>query len=205
MTTRESTLSNTSQNLTSQQLCNEPIPIRNGDKPTYKVAYKQLPETLLNFICESIWSILRYHPSSYYSVPRKLPGFLHYVTLITRRAQVNRTLALVTLIYVERLKKKMPSNSVGDYGFCHRVFTASLLVAYKVLYGEDSYHTPTTHEGPLRLSSGSLSALTNNLFSPREISLMERTFLQLIDFNVWVTELDIREFVRINREDLILW
>ncbi|CAG8441147.1 2434_t:CDS:2 [Funneliformis caledonium] len=95
--------------------------------------YRPLPSVITDFIAESMCGILETHqPPRYLSwnfVP--LPELVFFVERVTLRAKVDVYTALVALILVSRLKKRLPRNAHGEYGTCHKIFISAILVASK--------------------------------------------------------------------------
>ncbi|CAI2163914.1 5001_t:CDS:2 [Funneliformis geosporum] len=95
--------------------------------------YRPLPSVITDFIAESMCGILETHqPPKYLSwnfVP--LPELVFFVERVTLKAKVDVYTALVALILVSRLKKRLPKNAHGEYGTCHKIFISAILVASK--------------------------------------------------------------------------
>ncbi|KAL1918339.1 uncharacterized protein VTP21DRAFT_2999 [Calcarisporiella thermophila] len=187
--------------------------------------FKRLPETLLSksdsqclppliqsstlllliqdFMSESIWGLLPCSPARYYKTCKHLPEFMLYMHRVTTRGRVDVCLMLAALIYVDRLKRKLPQNTVGDYGFCHKIFTASILIASKVLYSIDPPLDPLDPR-PLLTNNKVMVSVIDHVFTVKEMQLMERTLLQSLDYDVWIGAGDIERFLEEHRGDLFL-
>lgn len=93
---------------------------------------------------------------------------------------------LFTLLYLLRLKSKLPDNARGGYDTPYRLFLAAVLTSSKYL-----------SETGTGLTSTTLSYLTHHLYSPKEINRMERSFLGLIRYDLWVSDQDIQSFMNL--------
>ncbi|CAO3653860.1 unnamed protein product [Mucor fragilis] len=93
---------------------------------------------------------------------------------------------LFTLIYLLRLKSKLPDNAKGGPDTPYRLFLAAVLTSSKYL-----------SETGTGLTSTQLSALTNSVYTPKDINRMERSFLGLIRYDLWVSTQDIQSFIKL--------
>lgn len=93
---------------------------------------------------------------------------------------------LFTLIYLLRLKSKLPDNAKGGPDTPYRLFLAAVLTSSKYL-----------SETGTGLTSTHLSALTNSLYTPKDINRMERSFLGLIRYDLWVSTQEIQSFIKL--------
>jgi len=133
------------------------INVSEQDIPCGVIKHKPLPSVVTDFIAESMCGILETHqPPKYISwnlVP--LPELVFFVERVTSRAKVDVYTALVALILVSRLKKRLPRNAHGEYGTCHKIFLSAILVASKEFMTrqslqkkEELYPTPVTCLSP---------------------------------------------------------
>jgi hypothetical protein len=88
---------------------------------------------------------------------------------------------LFTLFYLLRLKSKLPDNARGAHDTPYRLFLAALLTASKYL-SETGTGLTSMH-------------LTSRCYSPKEINRMERSFLGLLRYDLWVSADDLQQFV----------
>lgn len=126
---------------------------------------------------------------------RSLPPlneFIHdlYSKTTTKRSSYRGGLPcavkLFTLIYLLRLKSKLPDNAKGGPDTPYRLFLAAVLTSSKYL-----------SETGTGLTSTHLSALTNSVYTPKDINRMERSFLGLIRYDLWVSTQDIQSFIKL--------
>lgn len=65
-----------------------------------------------------------------------LPPLDHFIHSILVKSRCHVPTLLCTLVYLERLKKRLPTHARGCHTTRHRVFLAVLIVAAKYLNGE---------------------------------------------------------------------
>lgn len=70
--------------------------------------------------------------------PDSLPPLDHFIHSILSKSRCHVPTFLCTLVYLERLKKRLPSHARGCHTTRHRVFLAVLIVTAKYLNGEPS-------------------------------------------------------------------
>ncbi|KAI9483808.1 MAG: hypothetical protein EXX96DRAFT_559766 [Benjaminiella poitrasii] len=93
---------------------------------------------------------------------------------------------VVSLIYLLRLKSKLPDNARGGFDTPYRLLLAAILTSSKYL-----------SETGTGLTSMYLSLLTDRLYTPKEINRMERSFLGLLRYDLWVSFEDIQSFMNL--------
>ncbi|KAK9708968.1 hypothetical protein K7432_009324 [Basidiobolus ranarum] len=149
--------------------------------------YKPLPPTLINFTAESMCGLLntKDRPLTHLS----LPELLLFIERVTERSRIDAITGVVALIYIYRLKVKLPRTAQGEYGTSHRIFLASLLVASKFLYAEWG------------LSSRAIAEISG-VFTNSQVNLMELEFLRLLDYDVWVNDIQIKKFLENYKSEL---
>ncbi|KAI8611359.1 hypothetical protein BC830DRAFT_1039929, partial [Chytriomyces sp. MP71] len=107
----------------------------------------------------------------------QLPSLSHFVGSVVSRSRVGANAVKVAVAYLDRMKAKLPKSARGLPCSCHRLFLASLILAAK-------YINDKTYK------NRSWVSFTDGLFPSSEINLMERQFLNIIDFNVSFSETD---------------
>lgn len=145
---------------------------------------------------------------------RSLPEFVFFVQKVTHQANINVRTLLVALIYLKRAKSNLPKRAIGSDGktslnqhhdfilmLCildtnHRMFLGALLLASKFL--KDT--TWTTHT----LSNRRIYEICGGLFSMEDVYQLERAFLKLIQYDCWVDDDTLNQFVELHRSDFSL-
>ena len=103
------------------------------------------------------------------------PDFVNFITRVLHTADVKMPTILVTLVYIHRSKPHL-SIETEDWAL-HRVFLGALILASK--YTNDS----TLKNGHWAIATG--------LFGKRDIGRVEREFLDVLDWELAVSESDI--------------
>ncbi|KAF9988881.1 hypothetical protein BGZ75_008288 [Mortierella antarctica] len=118
------------------------------------------------------------------------PGLIHFLRNICVKAAVTELALVISLIYVDRLKKVLTSMARGDPDTPFKIILSALLVVKKFME-EDCV-------GLNRL----FSKITNGLYTLRDINTMERSFLGLLKFSLFVTEEDVLGFIHSHQDEL---
>ncbi|KAK9761161.1 hypothetical protein K7432_014136 [Basidiobolus ranarum] len=118
-----------------------------------------------------------------------LPELLLFIERVAERSRIDAITGIVALMYVYRLKVKLPPKAQGEYGTSHRIFLSSLLVASKFLYGKEGLNNRTMAD-------------VSGVFSTQEVCRMEKELLELLNYNVWVNDLDVKEFLEKYKAEL---
>lgn len=129
---------------------------------------------------------------------RSLPELVFFVQKITHLAHINARTLLVALIYLQRAKSNLPKRAVGGDDTNHRMFLGALLLASKFL--KDSAWTTTTST----LSNRRIYEICGGLFSLEDVCQLERAFLKLVQYNCWVDDQTLNNFVQLHRADFSL-
>lgn len=136
-----------------------------------------------------------FYPSPPTSPTRKskLPSLMKFLTKLVKYTNVYTGTFLTTLVYLERLRSKLPKNAEGLPCTLHRIFLACLILSAK-------FHNDSS---PKNIH---WATYTDGLFKTEDVNLMERQLLSLLNWDLQVsnTELvhSLRRFIDPIKNDL---
>ncbi|KAF9940996.1 hypothetical protein BGZ65_005528 [Modicella reniformis] len=164
------------------------------------------PEALLSLAAGSVLSVLQcpppppvfranslLHPSSPAAAAATTTGgepLMHFLRNICVKAAVTELALVISLIYVDRLKKVLANMARGDPDTPFKIILSALLVVKKFIE-EDCV-------GLNRMFSN----ITDGLYSIHDINTMERSFLGLLKFSLYVTDQDVIDFIQSHQREL---
>lgn len=122
-------------------------------------------------------------PNSPAQQSKPLPSLMTFISRLVRYTNVYTGTLLSTLVYLEKLRSKLPKNAEGLPCTLHRIFLACLIISSK--FNNDS--------SPKNLH---WAEYTDGLFTTKDINLMERQLLNLLNWDVQINNQDLARNLR---------
>ncbi|KAI9264800.1 hypothetical protein BY458DRAFT_513576 [Sporodiniella umbellata] len=112
-----------------------------------------------------------------------------FIKSVYRKCSLSPAVLFASLIYLERLKKRLPVGSNGEYDTPYKLFLSSVILATK--YIEDHRkHTMVIYK------------FVSSLYNLKELSEMERSFLGFLNFDLYVDRDEMFEFTKKHQDKL---
>ncbi|KAI9243640.1 cyclin domain-containing protein [Sporodiniella umbellata] len=147
------------------------------------------PEALLSTSLLPIKFLRRGNNNSHHR--QELPPLNLFIANVFQRSQLPPCVCLVSLIYLQRLKSCLPTHASGETDTPYRLFLAATLTASKFL--SDTNHA---------LTNQSMVVMTDFIYTLQDINCMERSFLKLIRYQLFVSVDIIKDYLAIHGKRL---
>ncbi|KAI8376528.1 cyclin domain-containing protein [Radiomyces spectabilis] len=162
--------------------------------PIISTVCSRSPEALLSFTTNTATTLLPCSKRSKRTVTHKmsakhLPPLNDFIAAIFRRSQLPPSVCLVSLIYLQRLKSSLPRHARGDIDTPYRLFLAAIMTASKFMSETGSC-----------LTSQVVAEMTDHVYTPKDVNLMERSFLGLIKYDLFVNIEGIKDYLAMHGE-----
>ncbi|KAH3671632.1 hypothetical protein OGAPHI_000337 [Ogataea philodendri] len=135
--------------------------------------------TLQVLPCESAKTITQKLPSPPDSPPvlktKPLPSLMTFITKLVRHTNVYTGTLMSTIVFLNRLKSKLPKDAQGLPCTRHRIFLACLIISSK-------------HHNDSSPKNKHWSKYTEGLFRKEDVNLMERQLLMLLDWDLRISK-----------------
>ncbi|CDH51115.1 cyclin domain-containing protein [Lichtheimia corymbifera JMRC:FSU:9682] len=169
------------------------------ESPTISTVCSRSPEALLSFTTSTATSVLpctgkkdntskrksMQRLSSMSTVyARPLPPLTTFIANLFQRSQLPPSVCLVSLIYLQRIKRALSPLARGDHDTPYRLFIAAIVSASKFML-----------EPRQALTSQDVAGMIDHVYTPKEINSMERSFLGLIKFDLFVDIHAIKDYL----------
>lgn len=159
--------------------------------------YKPLSSGIIGFTAEMIATVIpcssydAHHPKTRY-----LPELLPFINKVCRKCKLDLRTMLFALIYAKRFGEALERQgncARGEYGTCHRIFLAAILLAVKAQVSNGCLNG---------IDNNKLADCTDGIWGSKDIEMMERALASTIGFDFIVDEETVKGFVEEHRSEL---
>ncbi|KAI8094264.1 cyclin domain-containing protein [Thamnidium elegans] len=149
------------------------------DTTSPTLTFRSSPEPLLSYMVSNIDDLVQCSKERRYYQHLLLPELPTFIKLVYQKCRLTPTVLVIGLIYLERLKKNLPDQAQGEYDTPYKLFLAAMIVATKYIEDYSSHAL-------------SIYKIVSPLYTSRELNEMERSFLGVLKFDLYVdiTEMD---------------
>ncbi|KAI9470841.1 MAG: hypothetical protein EXX96DRAFT_611992 [Benjaminiella poitrasii] len=155
------------------------------------LTFRSSPEPLLSYMVSNIDDLVQCSKERRYYQHMLLPDLPTFIKIIYKKCQLTPTVLVIGLIYLERLKRNLPDEAQGEYDTPYKLFLAAMIVATKYVEDDVSYAT-------------SIYRIVLPLYSKKELNEMERSFLNVLKFDLYIDVSEMDRFVYEHQETLEL-
>ncbi|CAG8441584.1 8122_t:CDS:2 [Cetraspora pellucida] len=89
----------------------------------------------------------------------------------------------------ENIRRSLPSTARGDFDTPYKIFLSAILVASKYLSDQS-------------LQNKTIADITDGLYTVKDINTMERSFLGMLKYDLWVDRHEVENFLDQHRVEL---
>jgi len=174
-------------------------------KPSSKHSKKKSTTSLsdksgiIGFAAEILTSVLPTssnnlkHPKTRY-----LPELYPFIKKIAHKCKIDIRTFLYALVYSQRFAEALLSHhkeAVGEYGTNHRIFLASILLAYQ-------YQINHGIKVNFKLDAKKLSKYTDGVWTEKEVEMMCKALQSTKNFSLDIDDNVVKQFVETHKADL---